>query len=109
MLKPVINPILTGLSWAVRKYWPLVIVSTSLTLGQYGDRGPIFSRTARENQLILGQYVVLEGPKSPKSAHKLVLSENVSIIAFYTVIMGEMDPKVAKLVNLAQIWTCWPL
>ena len=25
------------------------------------------------------------------------------------VIMGEMDPKVTKLVNLAQIWTCRPL
>jgi uncharacterized protein YqcC (DUF446 family) len=52
---------------------------------------------------------MLEGPESPKSPHKLVLPENVSISAFYTVILGEMDPKVAKLVNLAQIWTCWPL
>ena len=45
---------------------------------------------------------MLEGPESPNSPHKLVLPENVSISAFYTVIMGEMDPKVAKLVNLAK-------
>ena len=52
---------------------------------------------------------MLEGPESPKSPHKLVLPENVSISAFYTVILGEMDPKVVRLVNLAQIWTCRPL
>ena len=46
---------------------------------------------------------MLEGPESPKSPHKLVLPENVSISAFYTVILCEMDPKVAKLVNLAKI------
>ena len=51
---------------------------------------------------------MLEGPESPKSPHKLVLPENVSISAFYTVILGEMDPNVAKLINLAQIWTCRP-
>ena len=55
------------------------------------------------------QPVVLDGPESPKSPHKLVPPENVSISAFYTVILGEMDPKVAKLVNLVQIWTCRPL
>ena len=54
------------------------------------------------------QRVMLEGPESPKSAHKSVLPENVSISAFYTVHMGVMDPKMAKLVNLAQIWTCNP-
>ena len=43
---------------------------------------------------------MLEGQESPKSPHKIVIPENVSISAFYTVIMGEMDPKVAKLVNL---------
>ena len=58
---------------------------------------------------IIHQRVMLEGPESPKSPHKLVLPENGSISAFYTVILGEMDPKVAKLVNLAQIWTCRPL
>ena len=52
---------------------------------------------------------MLEGPESPKSPHKLGLPENVSISAFYTVILGELGPKVAKLVNLAQIWTCRPL
>ena len=45
---------------------------------------------------------MLEGSESPKSLHKLVLPENVSVIAFYTVILGEMDPKEAKLVNLAK-------
>ena len=49
---------------------------------------------------------MLDGPESPKSPHKLVLPENESIIAFYTVILGEMYPKLAKLVNLAQIWIC---
>ena len=58
---------------------------------------------------IIHQRIMLEGPESPKSPHKLVLPENVTISAFYTVILGEMDPKVAKLVNLAQIWTCGPL
>ena len=48
---------------------------------------------------------MLEGPESPKSPHKLVLPENVSISAFHTFILGELGPKVAKLVNLAQIWT----
>ena len=58
---------------------------------------------------IIHQQVMLEGPESPKSPHKLVQPENVSISSFYMVIMGEMDPKVTKLVNLAQIWTCRPL
>ncbi len=57
---------------------------------------------------IIPQQLVLEGPESLKSPHKLVLPENVSISAFYTVILGEMDPKVTKLVNLAQIWICRP-
>ena len=54
---------------------------------------------------------MLEGQKPPKSPHKLVPPENVSISAFYKVILGLMDLKVAKLVNLAQIWTYrpWPL
>ena len=43
-----------------------------------------------------------DSPESLKSPHKLILPENVSISAFYTVIVGEMDPKVAKLVNLAK-------
>ena len=60
-------------------------------------------------QYIIHQQVVLEDPESPKCPHKLVLPENVSICAFSMVILGEMDPKVAKLVNLAQIWTCRPL
>ena len=49
---------------------------------------------------------MLEGPESPKSPHKLVLPENESISPFYTVILGEIYPKVAKRVNLAKISTC---
>ena len=45
---------------------------------------------------------MLEGSESPKSPHKLVLPENVSISAFYTINPGEMDPKEAKLINLAK-------
>ena len=48
---------------------------------------------------IIHQRVMLEGPESPKSPHKLVLPENVSISAFYTVIMGAMVRKLAKLIN----------
>ena len=48
------------------------------------------------------QRVMSDGPESPKYPHKLVLPENVTIFVFYMVILGEMDPKVAKLVNLAQ-------
>ena len=55
---------------------------------------------------IIHQRVMLEAPESTKSPHKLVLPENVSISAFYTVFMGEMDPKVAKLVNLAETGLC---
>ena len=48
------------------------------------------------------QRVMSDGPESPKYAHKLVLPENVTIIVFYMVILGEMDPKVAKLVDLTR-------
>ena len=58
---------------------------------------------------IIHQRVMLEGPESPKSPHKLVLPENVSISVFYTVNLGKMGPKVPKLVNLAQIETWRPL
>ena len=58
---------------------------------------------------IIHQRVMLEGPESPKSSHKLVLPESGLISAFYTVILGEMVPKVAKLDNLAKIRTCRPL
>ena len=43
------------------------------------------------------QRVMSDVPESPKYAHKLVLPENVTIIVFYMVILGEMDPKLAKL------------
>ena len=55
------------------------------------------------------QRVMLEGPESPKSSHKLVLPENISMSAFYSVILGKMGPKVPKLVNSAQILTSRPL
>ena len=58
---------------------------------------------------IIHQQVILEGPESPKIPHKLVQPKNISISAFYTVLLGEMDPEVVKLVNLAQIWTFRPL
>ena len=51
---------------------------------------------------------MLEGPEYPKSPGKLLLPENVPISDFYTVILGEMDPKVAKLVILAQIGPVGP-
>ena len=37
---------------------------------------------------------MLEGSESPKGPHKRLLTENVSISAFYTVILGEMIPGV---------------
>ena len=52
---------------------------------------------------------MLEGPESSKSPHKFVQPENVSISAFYMVLLGEMDSEVVKLVNFAQIRTCRPL
>ena len=55
---------------------------------------------------IIHKQDVLEAPESPKSPHRLLLLENVSISAFYIVILSELGQKVAKLVNLAQIWTC---
>ena len=55
------------------------------------------------------QRVMSGGPKSPKYPHKLVLPENVTIIVFYMLILDEMEPKVAKLVNLAQNWNFRPL
>ena len=55
---------------------------------------------------IIHQRDVLEAPESPKSPNKIVLPENVSTRAFYMAILDEIDLKVAKLVNLAQIWTC---
>ena len=54
---------------------------------------------------IIHQQVMLESPESPKSPHILVQPENVSIRAFYTVILGEVDLNVVKLVNVAHIWT----
>ena len=52
---------------------------------------------------IIHQRVWLEGPESPKRPHKLVLPENISRSVFFTVILGKMGPKGAKLVNSAQI------
>ena len=58
---------------------------------------------------LIHQQVMLEGPETLKSPHKLVLPENVSKSAFYMVILGEIGPKVSKLDNSAQISTCRPL
>ena len=52
---------------------------------------------------------MLEDPKSPKSPHKLVLPENLSISSFHLVNLGEMVLKVAELVKLTQIWIWRPL
>ena len=49
---------------------------------------------------------MLDGQKSLKSPHKVVVLENVHQNALYTITQGE---KVSKLVNLAQIVTCRPL
>ena len=70
-----------------------------------------FPKTTRFKFLLVKIYqrVVLERSESLKSPHKLVIPENVLISAFYTVILCEMCWKVAKLFNLAQIWTCRPL
>ena len=46
---------------------------------------------------------MLKGPESLKVPINLVLPENLPISAFYAVILDEMDPNVAKLVNLAKI------
>ena len=51
---------------------------------------------------IIHQRAMLESPESPKSPHILVLPENVSISAFYTVILGIMAPKEPKVINLAK-------
>ena len=77
-----------------------------------GEMGPKVVKTVNLAQVwtwrpliraIIHQWVMLEGPESPKSPHKFVLKENVSMSALYTVVMGEMDPKMAKLNNLTQI------
>ena len=69
-------------------------VSKLVSLAQIWTCGPLI-------RLISHIRVMLEGLESPKSPRKLVLPANVSISAFYTVILGEMDLKVTKLVNLA--------
>ena len=43
---------------------------------------------------IIHQQVMLEGPESPKSPYKLVQPENVSKIAFYTVILVAQGVKL---------------
>ena len=58
---------------------------------------------------IIQQRAMLEDQESPKSPHKLVIPENVLVRAFYSVILGEMVQKVAKLINFAQISICRPL
>ena len=76
-------------------------VAKLVNLAQIWTSGPLI-------RPIIYQRVMLEGSESPKIPHKLVLPENVSISAIYTVFLGEMDPKVAKLVNLAQFGPLGP-
>ena len=54
---------------------------------------------------IIHQQVMVEAPELPKSPPKLVQPGNVSVSAFCMVILGEVDLKVEKLVNVAHIWT----
>ena len=58
---------------------------------------------------IIHQQVMLEGSESPKSPHKLVLPENVSISAFYTVILGEMDKKSGKTGHFGHFGPNWDI
>ena len=53
--------------------------------------------------------MLVRGPRISEKPHKLVLPQNVPISAFYAVILCEMDPNVAKQVNLAQNWSFRPL
>ena len=54
---------------------------------------------------IIHQQGMVVDPEFSKSPHKLVQPGNVSIRAFYMVILGKVDLQVAKLVNMAHIWT----
>ena len=57
---------------------------------------------------IIHQRVVLDGPESPNSPHKLVLPENVSISAFYTVIMGKIAYQLgSKYEFRLSKWSFW--
>ena len=49
---------------------------------------------------IIHQRVMLEGPESPKSAHKLVLPENVADSIFSCVFLCETGSLNANLVNV---------
>ena len=82
-----------------------------------GENGPKVAKLANLTQILsfrplimpqIYKWGMLEGLDSPKSLHKLVLPENVSKSAFFTVILGEKGPKVAKQVNLTQILTLDP-
>ena len=59
---------------------PILAKITSLTI--FGSISPRMTKIRTCGPLIrpiIPQWVMLEGPKSPKSPHKLVLTENVSI------------------------------
>ena len=58
-------------------------VAKLVNLAQIWTSGPLI-------RPIIHQRVMLEGPESPKSLHKLVLPENVSKSAFHMVILGEI-------------------
>ena len=50
--------------------------------------------------VIIHQWVMLEGPESPKSAHKLVLPENVVDSTFLRVFLCERGSLNVNLVNV---------
>ena len=84
-------------------------------LGEMGPKVPKLDNSAQISTCrplirpLVHKRVMIEGPESLKGQYKLVLPENVFNSAFYMIILGEMVPKVAKLVNLPQISTCRPL
>ena len=57
--------------------------------GQFGPNSDMLVPIKTPNSPVL----ILEGPESPKSPHKLVLPEDASTSVFYTAILGEMDHK----------------
>ena len=80
-----------------------------------GEMGPKAAKLVNLDQiltckplirLIIHQCGILEGPKSLKSFHKIVLPENIPRSAFYMTILGEMCPKVARLAFLPPNTIC---
>ena len=68
-------------------------VAKLANLAQIWTSGPLI-------RLIIRQRVILEGPESPKSLHKLVLPESVSKSAFYMVILGKIANQAGQNTGL---------